>query len=280
MKRFTIRRSLWQQAVVLSMSLSFVVFSAFRLSPDGNVKDSGFTVVIDAGHGGKDPGCIGHGKDVFEKDIALSIALKIGQMLKDSVANTKVIYTRSTDKFVELWERAAIANKNSADVFISIHCNASNSAAAHGSETFVMGLHKNEGNLNVSKRENSAILLEENYEKNEEYAGFDPNSPEAHILFSLYQNAFRNQSLQLASSVQDYIAKKELRKNLGVKEAGFLVLWKTAMPSILVETGFLTNPDDKMFLRSDHGQKQLAHSVMLAVKDYRIQLEKQNGKKG
>jgi N-acetylmuramoyl-L-alanine amidase len=279
MNRLSIRRGFLQQWAVLSMALSFVLFSAFRLSPNAGIKQTGFTVVIDAGHGGKDPGCIGHGKDVFEKDIALSIALKIGQMLKDSV-NTKVVYTRSTDKFVELWERAAIANKNSADVFISIHCNASNSVTAHGSETFVMGLHKNEGNLNVSKRENSAILLEEDYEKNEEYAGFDPNSPEAHILFSLYQNAFRNQSLQVASSVQQNIAKKELRKNLGVKEAGFLVLWKTAMPSILVETGFLTNPDDKMFLRSDHGQKQLAHSVMLAVKDYKVQIEKQNGKKG
>jgi N-acetylmuramoyl-L-alanine amidase len=253
---------------------AFVALSAF--SPWEKSKNSVSTIVIDAGHGGKDPGCIGHGKDIYEKDVALNIALKLGQMLKDSVGNVKVVYTRSTDKFVELWERASIANKNNADVFISIHCNASTSAAAHGSETYVMGLHKNEGNLNVSKRENAAIILEENYEKNEEYAGFDPNSPEAHIIFSLYQNAFRNQSLQLAGSVQSYIGKKELRKNLGVKEAGFLVLWKTSMPSILVETGFLTNPDDKMFLRSEYGQNQLAHAVMLSVKDYKAQLDKAN----
>jgi N-acetylmuramoyl-L-alanine amidase len=259
---------------VLFSIAAFVVFSAFGTWQQS--KSAVRTVVIDAGHGGKDPGCIGHGKDIYEKDVALSIALKLGQMLKDSVSDIKVVYTRSTDKFVELWERASIANKNNADVFISIHCNASTSSYAHGSETYVMGLHKNEGNLNVSKRENAAIILEENYEKNEEYSGFDPNSPEAHIIFSLYQNAYRNQSLQLAGSVQSYIDKKDLRKNLGVKEAGFLVLWKTGMPSILVETGFLTNPDDKMFLRSEHGQKQIAHAVMLSVKDYKVQLDKGN----
>lgn len=265
---------------ILTLLMTFVFLSAFKYNSWTVNKTEGYTVVIDAGHGGKDPGCIGYGKDIYEKEVALNIALKLGQMLKDSVKDVKVIYTRSTDNFVELWERAAIANKNSADLFISIHCNASTASSVNGSETFVMGLHKNQGNLNVSKRENAAILLEENYENNEEYAGFDPNSPEAHILFSLYQNAFRNQSLQLASSVQSYIDKKELRKNLGVKEAGFLVLWKTAMPSILVETGFLTNPDDKMFLRSEYGQKQLAHSVMLAVKDYKFQMDKQKVNKG
>jgi len=272
MKRrlFMKQNKLW---ALLSIA-AFVVFTAFGSWQQS--KSAVRTVVIDAGHGGKDPGCIGHGKDIYEKDVALSIALKLGQMLKDSVGDIKIVYTRSTDKFVELWERASIANKNNADVFISIHCNASTSSAAHGAETYVMGLHKNEGNLNVSKRENAAIILEDNYEKNEEYAGFDPNSPEAHIIFSLYQNAFRNQSLQLAGSVQTYIGKKELRKNLGVKEAGFLVLWKTGMPSILVETGFLTNPDDKMYLRSDYGQKQLAHAVMLSVRDYKTQLDKGN----
>lgn len=257
------------------MALGLMVFfSAFRNSK--HAKSGVHTIVIDAGHGGKDPGCIGYGKDIYEKDVALGIALKLGQMLKDSVKNVKIVFTRKDDNFVELWERAAIANKNNADVFVSIHCNASTNSSAHGSETFVMGLHKNQGNLAVSKRENAAILLEENYAKNEEYAGFDPNSPEAHIIFSLYQNAFRNQSLQLAESLQADIGKKELRKNLGVKEAGFLVLWKTAMPSILFETGFLTNPDDKLFLRSEYGQKQLAHSLMLAVRSYKEQLDKEN----
>ena len=251
-----------------------ILLSAF--SPWVNTKTTLRTVVIDAGHGGKDPGCIGHGNNVFEKDISLRVALKLGQMLKDSLKDVKVVYTRTTDKFVELWERAAIANKNNADIFVSIHCNASTSGTIHGSETYVMGLHKNQGNLNVSKRENSAILMEDDYEKNEEYSGFDPNSNEAHIIFSLYQSAFRNQSLQLASSVQKYIGEKNLRKNLGVKEAGFLVLWKTAMPSILVETGFLTNPDDKVFLQSETGQKELARTVMLAVKDYKSQLDKDN----
>ncbi len=226
------------------------------------------TIVIDAGHGGKDPGCIGYGKDVMEKDVALDIALRIGKYLDDSLSNVKIIYTRKTDNFVPLFERAANANKNNADLFISIHCNANESKIPTGTETYIMGLHKTEGNLEVSKRENQAILLEEGYKENEAYQGFDPNSDEAHIIFSLYQNAYRNQSLILASKFQHEVEKRKIRPNRGVKEAGFLVLWKTTMPSILVETGFLTNPDDKKFLTSDDGKDEIALSVMEAVKGY------------
>lgn len=231
-----------------------------------------FIIVIDAGHGGKDPGCIGYGKDVMEKDIALDIALRIGKYLSDSLKDVKIIYTRKTDKFVPLFERAANANKNKAHLFISIHCNANDSHHPNGTETYIMGLHKTQGNLEVSKRENQAILLEEGYEENEAYQGFDPNSDEAHIIFSLYQNAYRNQSLKLASRFQQQVEKKKIRPNRGVKEAGFLVLWKTAMPSILVETGFLTNPEDKKFLTSDEGKDKIAVSVMEAIKEYRNDL--------
>lgn len=234
------------------------------------------TIVIDAGHGGKDPGCIGYGKNVKEKDVALEIALKVGKYITDSIPGVKVIYTRSTDKFVPLYERAEIANKHQADLFISIHCNANNSYVPKGTETYIMGLHKTEGNLEVSKRENQAIVLEEGYEKNDAYQGFDPNSDEAHIIFSLYQSAFRNQSLKLASNFQNEVETRALRLNRGVKEAGFLVLWKTTMPSILVETGFLTNPDDKTFLTSEAGKSGLALSVMDAVRNYKKELEEGN----
>lgn len=232
------------------------------------------TVVIDAGHGGHDPGCLSHGKDVYEKTICLAIAKKLGQKIKDSIPNCKVVYTRTTDKFVPLWQRAAIANQNEADLFISVHCNAHQESGFHGTETYVMGLYKSQGNLEVSKRENSSIILEKDYKENQAYNGFDPDSEEAHIILSLYQNAYRNQSLALASTVQKTVEKKRVRKNLGVKEAGFVVLWKTAMPSILVETGFLTNPDEKLYLTSDSGQNKIAQSIFESVKEYRTKLEK------
>ncbi len=232
------------------------------------------TIVIDAGHGGHDPGCISHGKDVYEKDICLKIAKKLGAKLKDSMPGIKVIYTRTTDRFVPLWQRAAIANTNNADLFISVHCNAHKESALHGTETYVMGLNMSQGNLEVSKRENNAIVLEEDYKENEEYNGFDPDSEEGHIILSLYQNAYRSQSLTLASTFQKTVEKKRIRKNLGVKEAGFVVLWKTAMPSILVETGFLTNPAEKAYLISPTGQNKIAQSIYESVVEYKSKLEK------
>lgn len=232
------------------------------------------TIVIDAGHGGHDPGCISYGKDIYEKDVCLKIAKKLGKKIKDSLPEVKIIYTRTTDVFVPLWKRAAIANQNNADLFISVHCNAHNDQQFNGIETYVMGLHKSQGNLEVSKRENGVITLEQGYEKNEQYNGFDPNSDEAHIILSLYQNAYRSQSLKLASKVQETVEKKQVRKSLGVKEAGFLVLWKTAMPSILVETGFLTNPSEKQYLVSEAGQNKIAHSIYESVRQYQTNLEK------
>lgn len=262
------RKSITKILKLMTLFCLCVVFMTSS-SPNGERKNAVKTVVIDAGHGGKDPGCIGHGGE-YEKNIALNIALKLGQFLKDSLPNVNVIYTRTDDHFIELWKRADIANKNKADLFISIHCNASTNKSAHGNETYVMGLHKTDDNLNVSKRENQAVTLEDNYQENEEYLGYDPNSEEGHIILSLFQNAHFQQSLMLAENVQTKFKENILMRNLGVKQAGFLVLWKTSMPSVLVETGFLTNPKDYSFLNSHFGQEKTAWSIFKAINHYNL----------
>ena len=225
------------------------------------------TVVIDAGHGGKDGGC--HGAHSHEKHIALKIALLLGGYIDKYIPEVNVIYTRKTDIFIELEERAAIANRNNADLFISIHCNAA-SPAAFGTETFVMGLHKTDGNLNVAKRENSVIELEDNYK---ERYNFDPNSPESYILLSLNQNAYLEQSTLFASLIQEQFEKRVGRFNRGVKQAGFWVLWRTTMPSVLIETGFLTNKSEEEFLASTQGQEYIASAIYRAFKDYKAKME-------
>ena len=224
-------------------------------------------IVIDAGHGGHDPGC--SSGTCLEKDVTLSIALKLGKMIEDSLKDLKVIYTRKTDKFIELSERSNIANKNNADLFISIHCNANDNKDPNGTETYLMGLHKSEGNLAVSKRENNAILLEKNYQSNEAYDGFDHNSPTGHIIISLMKNALRNKSIKFASMVENEFKGKSKLKSRGVKEAGFLVLWKTAMPGVLIETGFLSNTGDRNVLAKDSGQMQMARAIYFALKKYK-----------
>ena len=227
------------------------------------------TIVIDPGHGGSDPGAVS-GK-VQEKDIALELSLKFGKMIKDSFPNIKVIYTRTKDEFVELYQRAEIANKNNANIFICIHCNFCEASSAYGTETFTMGIHKSNANLEVAKRENSVILMESDYKEN--YGGFDPNSPEANIIFSLFQNAYINQSLSLAAKVESKFQSDAKRFSRGVKQAGFLVLWKTAMPSILIEAGFISNPKERTFLTSDDGKNKIAVSIFKAFKDYKIEVE-------
>jgi N-acetylmuramoyl-L-alanine amidase len=167
-----------------------------------------------------------------------------------------------------------MANKIKADLFISIHCNSNVNTSAAGSETYFMGLHKSQGNLDVAKRENSAIKFESNYKTNERYGGFDPNSPEGHIIFSLVQNAFLQQSLKFSTLVESNTQKVSKIKSRGVKQAGFLVLWQTAMPSVLVEIGFLTNTADRSFLKTDDGQKTIAKGIFRAVKQYKKELEK------
>lgn len=226
-------------------------------------------VVIDPGHGGKDPGAVG--KSAKEKDIVLSVALKLGGLIKKNYPNVKVIYTRDKDVFVELGERASIANRNNADLFISVHVNSvDGNTSSHGTETFVMGLHKNDANLAVAKRENSVILQEDNYSS--KYDGFDPNDPESNIIFSLFQNAYSDQSLLLAASVENEF-KTLKRFDRGVKQAGFLVLWKTAMPSILTELGFISNPEEEQYLKSETGQTEIATSIYNAFAKYKSQYD-------
>lgn len=226
------------------------------------------TIVIDAGHGGKDPGC--HGKVSNEADVALSTALELGRIIKENIPGVKVIYTRDSDHFVELHDRAAIANKNKADLFISLHCNSGPTSIA-GTETFTMGLHTAEANLEVAKRENAVILKEDNYKS--KYDGFDPTSPQGHILFSLYQNAFIDNSIKLASNIEKQFQVRLGRTSRGVKQAGLLVLWKTAMPSVLVEIGFLTNAKEEKYLNNKTNQVYIASGIYRAVKEYKADLE-------
>lgn len=227
-------------------------------------------VVIDAGHGGHDPGAVG--KISKEKDITLSIALKTGKFIEENLPDVEVIYTRKTDVFVELYRRAKIANEAKADLFISIHCNANKSSTPYGAETYVMGLHKSEANLLVAQAENAAILLEDDYHV--KYEGFDPASPEGYIFFSMLQNAYLDQSLGLASNVQKHFKDRVNLFDRGVKQAGFLVLYKTTMPSILIETGFLSNAKEEKMLSSDDGQVYIASAIFRAVKDYKRTIEK------
>jgi N-acetylmuramoyl-L-alanine amidase len=226
-------------------------------------------VVIDPGHGGKDPGAVGL-KSV-EKDIVLSIALKLGKYIEENHQDVEVIYTRKEDVFVEVFRRADIANENNADLFISIHANANPNKRAFGTETYAMGLHTSKENLEVARKENKAILFEDNYE--ERYEGYDPNSPESYIIFSLMQNTFLYQSLDFASHIQNQFTERVKRHNRGVKQAGFLVLWRTTMPSVLIEVGFISNPDEEKYLMSGDGQTHLASAIYRAFRDYKVAIE-------
>lgn len=241
---------------ILMFLLFVVVFSGFsQLKP--------FTIVLDAGHGGKDPGKVSSHK-YYEKEIALNIVLEVGKILEQE-KNIKVIYTRKTDVFLELRERAKIANKADADLFVSIHCNAHNSQA-EGAETWILGLHANKANFEIAKAENSVILLEENYELN--YKGFDPNSPESFIGLTLMQEEYLDQSIAMASFIQDSFTNELKRTNRGVKQAGFWVLHNTYMPSVLIETGFLTNHSEGAFLNSNEGQSKFAKSIAASILKY------------
>ncbi|MFN8209149.1 MAG: N-acetylmuramoyl-L-alanine amidase, partial [Bacteroidales bacterium] len=229
-------------------------------------------VVIDAGHGGKDPGSIG--KHTMERDIALAVALKLGDYIKTNYPDVEVIFTRKEDVFVELAERADIANRNDADLFISIHTNSNKNKEAFGTETYAMGLKTDDKNFEVAKKENSVIAYEDDYTT--KYEGFDPNSPESYIIFSLMQNKYLEQSLTFASHIQDELRNKAKRTDRGVKQAGFLVLWKSAMPSVLVETGFISNPEEEKFLMSEEGQELIASGIFRAFRTYKEEIEQRS----
>jgi len=257
-------------------------------------------IVIDPGHGGKDPGC--NGVSHKEKDVALAVALKLGKLIEENLKDVKVIYTRTTDVFVELEERAQVANKNKADLFISIHCNAAGkivyvkdkktgkkrmktyknkkgrivpvekpNPVPFGTETYVMGLKNEEGKMKVATRENSAIFLEDNYET--KYGGFDPESEESYIIMSNYTSAYVLQSASLAVRLQEEYAKKAGRYDRGVHRQSIWVLWRTSMPSILTEIGYLTNPLEEQFLGSEKGQDYLAKAIFRGLRKYKDEQE-------
>ena len=229
-------------------------------------------VVIDAGHGGHDSGTLGRSSK--EKDVALKIALELGRIMNEYLPDVEIIYTRKSDKFLDLKERARIANRENADLFISVHCNAAGNRSVYGTETFVMGLSKVAGNFEVAKRENAAILLEDNYE--EKYEGFDPNKEESYILFNMYQKAFLRNSLSLAANVENQFATRVGRKSRGVKQGPVWVLWDTSMPSVLIETGFLSNQAEENYLNSEKGRVYIASGIFRAVRDYKNELEGTN----
>lgn len=227
--------------------------------------DKPFTVIIDPGHGGKDPGAVF--KQIREKDIVLGIGLKLGDYIRENLPDVKIIYTRDRDVFVPLHERAEIANKNKADLFVSLHANYCGTPSITGTETFVLGLHRTQENLDVAKKENAVILMEEDYSTT--YQGFDPNSSESYIMFEMVQDEHLYQSIDLAAEIQSQFKNRAGRKDRGVKQAGFLVLRRTSMPSVLVEAGFLSNSYEANYMSSDDGQAYLASAIFRAVRDYK-----------
>lgn len=243
--------------LLLSLALNSTVYSQ-------NADNDKFIVVLDAGHGGHDPGKPSKA-GYKEKEIALKIALEVGEELERE-KDIKVVYTRKTDVFVDLFKRGEIANKAKADLFVSIHCNAHTSQAS-GAETYVLGLHRNKTNFEVAKAENEVIFLEDNYK--DKYSQYDINSPESVIGLTLMQEEYLDQSIQLASLIQDNFRQKLNRKDRSVKQAGFIVLHQTVMPSVLVETGFITNNQEGKYLNSKKGQADIAGAIANAIEDYK-----------
>ncbi len=261
------------QINILSLLLTGLLFSLSVKTFSQNHKP--FVLVLDAGHGGHDVGA--RGVADYEKNIALDITLEVGKLIEKKFKDeVKVIYTRKDDRFIELYERADIANRHHADLFVSIHCNSAGSSAS-GTETFVLGTEdkRSEPNMNVMKRENSVILLEDNHE--EKYEGYNPNSPESMIGLTLIQNVHLDNSLLFAKAVEDNFTQKDNRLSRGVKQAGFLVLWRTATPSVLIETGFITNGTEGRYLASPEGKRKTAESIAEAFSKYKKEWNLRNG---
>ncbi|MCF0177684.1 MAG: N-acetylmuramoyl-L-alanine amidase [Bacteroidales bacterium] len=269
-------------SILPSRNLQYIIVSAlfaalFIFAPATvQAQQSGVTlktVVIDAGHGGKDPGAVSLDKKLQEKTVVLDVALTLGNLIKKNHPEVNVIYTRDKDVYVELNKRTDIANKNHADLFISIHCNSvpKNSKAPSGCETFVMGMNKSESNMAVCRTENSVILLEDDYTAT--YQGYNPDDPESFIFFNLMQNAYFEQSLIMADLCQQHLKKSPIPTNRGIKQGGLLVLWRTTMPSVLVELGFVTNQSDRNVLSSKEKRTQLATQLYKAFSDFKNQYE-------
>jgi N-acetylmuramoyl-L-alanine amidase len=254
--------------------LCFIVRFAVNMQSFADVpgKKESYVIVIDPGHGGRDPGAIGSFS--YEKNITLAIALKTGVYLEKNLTNVKVIYTRKTDTFVDLDVRSDMANKNNANLFISIHANSVAGHNVYGTETYVMGNSKDQANLDVAIKENQVILLEDNYST--KYENFDPKSPESYIMFSLMQNIYFKQSTELASMIQSQYKVQIGRFDRGVQQAGFWVLYKTAMPSVLTEIGFISNPTEEKYINSKNGQDSIAMSIFRACKEYIGEISKKS----
>ena len=232
-----------------------------------------FTVVLDAGHGGHDAGAVGSFSK--EKNINLRYTLLVGDMIKKNIPEAKVIYTRDKDVFVDLNERARIANRNKADLFVSIHTNSSKNTSANGMETFTLGVSRSKENMEVAMLENSVIKLEEDYET--KYEGFDPNSVDSYIMFEFMKDQYTDRSITCADYIQTKMINSSKRNDRGVRQAGFLVLRATAMPSVLVELGFISNKDEEKFLNNNDNQVKLATAIFNGIKDYKHELDKKSG---
>jgi len=258
-----------QRIIVVFLLITIVVFPCQSQNANNGIKK----IVIDPGHGGKDPGNLGTGRyKETEKHIALDISLLFGNYVKEAYPDIEIIYTRKTnDKFLELHERTQLANDNNADLFISIHCDAWTSPNAYGAGVYVMGMSKLKANMDIAMKENAVIYLEDDYKQN--YEGFDPNSPESYIVFSLTQNTYLGQSLQIAEEVQQQFATRANRKSRGVKQAPFYVISRANMPSILIETGFLTNPKEEDYLNSKQGKVYLASAIFRAFRSYKESID-------
>lgn len=262
------------------LSVFFIISAALMLLPCGSLAAKGKslglrTVVIDAGHGGKDPGGVSRDKSAYEKNLVLDIAKRFGGKIVEKYPDVKVIYTRSTDVYVALNERADIANRNNADLFISIHTNAASSTSAHGASVHVLGQSSNPNrdlyasNLDVCKRENSVMLLEEDYTT--AYQGFDPNSPESFIFFNLMRSSHFENSILFAEEVDRQLRKTKftISNYTGIHQDPFWVLWRTSMPAVLLELGFITNPSDLSVLKSQQGREDISDKLLAAFSSYK-----------
>ena len=256
--------------IVVFLLLSLTVFLAFPQNANNGIKK----IVIDPGHGGKDPGNLGTGRyKTTEKHIALDISLLFGKYVKETFPDIHIIYTRTdNEQYPTLKERTELANKEKADLFISIHCDAFTSSSAYGAGVYVMGMSKLKANMDIAMKENAVIYLEDDYKQN--YQGFDPNTPESYIVFSLTQNTYLGQSLQIAEEVEMEFATMENMRSRGVKQAPFYVISRANMPSILIETGFLTNPKEEDYLNSNEGKIYLASAIFRAFRSYKESVER------
>ena len=251
---------------ILSLFLALALFSAPSFSQKKEVYKVR-TIVIDPGHGGAKPGAIG--SRTTEKAIVLSIAKKFGKLIADNYPDVKIIYTRTTDVDISLAERAHIANRNKADLFVSVHANSHPTSSPTGVETFVMGLSESRANLAVAQKENADILLEADYKENADYKGFDPNSPESYVMLTMFQNAYLDKRLNFAQAIQNQYKQNLKTINRGVKQAELFVLYKTTCPSVLTEVGFISNPTEEAFMMSDEGQAKIAVSLFNAFMIYK-----------